>query len=212
MMAKLMSDQTGTNRRTLRRLENLLDGVFALSLVLLAMNFPTPDSMQSVSLTEFLEAQLSGIVGAVIGLVVILIYWVQSNRLCGSLARTDSRHSSLMIIQVFFVLFYLYTIELAFKLGEGPVLLALQSVGAGLIGVMAAMGWWYASKNRRLLDDEIKESDVKALQLRVLAEPLTALFTIPLAFISPLLWELGWFAYPLFAALLRRSKTFSPSP
>jgi uncharacterized membrane protein len=211
MMAKLMSDRNDTNRRTLRRLENLLDGVFALSLVLLAMNFPTPDSMRSVGLADFIEAQLSGIVGAVIGLVVILIYWVQSNQLCGSLARTDSKHSSLMIIQVFFVLFYLYTVELAFKLGEGPVLLALQSFGAVLIGVMAAIGWWYASHKRRLLEDEIEESKVKALQLRVLAEPLTALFTIPLAFISPLLWELGWFAYLLFAALLRRSKRFSPA-
>ena len=37
-----------------------------------------------------------------------------------------------------------------------------------------------------------------------LAEPLTAVLTIFVAFLGPWLWELAWFAYPLIAFVLRR--------
>jgi hypothetical protein len=43
------------------------------------------------------------------------------------------------------------------------------------------------------------------LRLRVLAEPLTALLTLALAYVSAVAWELGWFAYPLIAAILRKA-------
>jgi hypothetical protein len=39
----------------------------------------------------------------------------------------------------------------------------------------------------------------------VLAEPLTALLTLALAYVSAVAWELGWFAYPLIAAMLRKT-------
>jgi hypothetical protein len=41
--------------------------------------------------------------------------------------------------------------------------------------------------------------------VQVLAEPLTAILTVGLAFVSPLLWELGWLTYPLFAVILQRA-------
>jgi hypothetical protein len=34
---------------------------------------------------------------------------------------------------------------------------------------------------------------------------LTAVLTIALAFVSATAWELGWLAYPLIAALLRKT-------
>ena len=80
----------------------------------------------------------------------------------------------------------------------------MQSLAAARVG-FAAAAWWYASEDRRLLSPELTESEIAALRLRVLAEPLTAVLTLILAFINPLLWELGWLTYPLFAMLLRRA-------
>jgi hypothetical protein len=48
------------------------------------------------------------------------------------------------------------------------------------------------------------DSDIATLSLRVLAEPLTATLTFALAFVSAFAWEVGWLAYPLIAAVLRR--------
>jgi len=196
------------NARTLRRLETLLDSVFALVLVLVVLDLPRPAGLETSDLGEFFAAQAQSILQAAIGLIVVLTYWIQSNALCGNLAGTDNKHASIMVVQVGFVLFYLYAVGLGTDIGNDPKVLALQSSSAALIGVFSALGWHYASKGRRLLDDEIDENAVKALRLRVLAEPLTAFLTLPLAFVSAALWELGWLAYPILAYLLNRTRWF----
>ena len=99
--------------------------------------------------------------------------------------------------------------NIAAEVGEDPSVLALQSVGAALIGFMAAIGWWDTSNKRRLLDNVTQVAEVEAL--RVLAEPITALLTLPIAFVSVAYWELGWLTYPLFAFLLKRSRWFARS-
>jgi uncharacterized membrane protein len=194
------------DERTLRRLETLLDSVFALVLVLVVLDLPRPEGLETADLGAFVSTQAQGILQAAIGMVVVLTYWIQSNTLCGNLAGTDNKHASFMVVQVAFVLFYLYAVGLGTDIGNDPKVLALQSTGAALIGVFTALAWTYASKNRRLLNDTIDNDEVRALRLRVLAEPLTAATTLPLAFVSATVWELGWLAYPLLAYLLNRSR------
>jgi hypothetical protein len=108
-------------------------------------------------------------------------------------------------LQIFLVLVYLLFVSLGIDFGNAPLVLAAQSISAALVGFAAAAAWWYASYNRRLLTLEVSDDEVAALRLRVLAEPLTALLTLALAFVSAIAWEIGWLAYPLIAAMLRKS-------
>jgi len=192
-------------KRELRRLETLIDSVFALVIVLIAFDIPRPDDVGTEDLGVFITDQLMAIGASAIGLFVVLVYWFQSNALLGNLVRTDGKHASFTVFQIFLVLAYLYTVGLGTDLGNEPPVLAAQSLAAALVGFAAAAAWWYASKDRRLLSPDIANNEIGALRLRVLAEPLTAVLTLVLAFFDPFLWELGWLAYPLFAALLRRA-------
>jgi hypothetical protein len=38
---------------------------------------------------------------------------------------------------------------------------------------------------------------------RILAEPITAIVTIPVAFVGPIFWEISWLSYPLLVILVR---------
>jgi uncharacterized membrane protein len=208
-----MSDRAETVDRghiALGRLETLVDSVFALVLVVLVVDFPRPDDIQIRDAGAFLSANVDTLIGAVIGLVVVLTYWLQSNALCGVLERTDNRHSVMTVVQVFFVLTYLYMVGSALQLDDprSSGALAIQSGSAALIGIAAAAAWWYASYDRRLLAPDLDAAEVDGLRIRVLAEPLTAFLTLGLAFVDSTLWELGWLAYPLLARLLRRSRFF----
>jgi uncharacterized membrane protein len=191
--------------RELRRLETLIDTVFALAIILIVWDEPSPAQSASVDLLGFIAERAQHMLMALIGIVVVLVYWFQSNLLLGNLSRTDPKHAILSILQIFMVLVYLLTVSYGIDIGNEPLILAMQSIAAALVGFAAAGAWWYASYQRRLLTDEADDSDVSALRLRVLAEPLTAILTIGLAFVSPLLWELGWLAFPLFVAILRRA-------
>ncbi len=197
--------QLQREKRQLRRLEALIDGVFALVIVLITVDLPLPAEDVAFDLVAFLTSSLSAFVHAALGIAVILVYWFQNNLLLGNLARTDGKHATLSIFQVFLTLLYLLTVSLSIQVGNDPLVLAAQSVAAALLGFVAAGAWWYASHKRRLLTDESDDNEVAALRLRVLAEPLTAVLTLALAFVSALAWELGWLAYPLIAFALRRS-------
>jgi uncharacterized membrane protein len=191
--------------RELRRLETLIDTVFALVIILIVFNEPHPEQSASVDLFGFIKDRAQHMLMGLIGIVVVLVYWFQSNLLLGNLVRTDSKHAILSILQIFMVLIYLLTVSYGVDIGNEPAILAMQSIAAALVGLAAAGAWWYASYRRRLLTNDADDSDVSALRLRVLAEPLTAILTIGLAFVSPLLWELGWLAYPLFVVILKRA-------
>jgi uncharacterized membrane protein len=190
--------------RELRRLETLIDTVFALAIIMIVWDEPSPTQAASVDLLGFIKERAQHMLMAFIGIVVVLVYWFQSNLLLGNLSRTDPKHAILSVLQIFMVLVYLLTVSYGIDIGNEPLILAMQSIAAALIGFTAAGAWWYASYRRRLLTDEADDSDVSALRLRVLAEPLTAILTIGLAFVDPMLWELGWLTFPLFVFILQR--------
>ncbi len=185
--------------RELRRLESLIDTVFAIVIVVMVFDLPDPDESIAFDLADFVAFRMESLLVAMLGVIVLLVYWFQSNLLLGNLNRTDGKHAAISLLQVFMVLAYMLTVSLGIEVGTEPPVLAAQSIAAALVGFTAAAAWWYASYNRRLLDE------VKALRLRVLAEPLTAVLTLGLAFVSAVAWEIGWLAYPLIAAMLGKA-------
>jgi uncharacterized membrane protein len=191
--------------RELGRLESLIDTVFAVVIVVMVLDLPDPDESIVFDLGSFVAFQVESLIVAMLGIIVVLVYWFQSNLLLGNLKRTDGKHAAISLLQIFLVLAYLLTVSFGIELGNEPVVLAAQSVAAALVGFAAAAAWWYASYNRRLLTPEIDDDEVTALRLRVLAEPLTAVLTIALLFVSATAWEIGWLAYPLVAALLSKA-------
>jgi uncharacterized membrane protein len=191
--------------RQLRRLESLIDTVFALVIVMMVFDLPDPDDSIAFDLASFVAFRVDSLLVAMLGIIVLLVYWFQSNLLLGNLNRTDGKHAAISLIQIFLVLAYLLAVSLGIEVGTEPLVLAAQSITAALVGFAAAAAWWNASYNRRLLTPEIEHDEVAALRLRVLAEPLTAVLTLALAFVSATAWEIGWFTYPIIAAVLQKA-------
>jgi hypothetical protein len=102
------------------------------------------------------------------------------------------------------ILLYILSFKLAVEFEGVPMMLALTSLIVALMGVLAAGSWWYASHLRRLLHPTAGDREVRDLRRGVLAEPITALITLPLAFVSNTAWELGWLSYLPVALLLKR--------
>jgi uncharacterized membrane protein len=171
----------------------------------MVFDLPEPDDSIAFDLGSFIAFRVDSLILAMLGIIVLLVYWFQSNLLLGNLKRTDGKHAAISLLQIFLVLAYLLSVSLGIEVGTETLILAAQSITAALVGFAAAAAWWYASYNRRLLAPEIDHGEVAALRLRVLAEPLTAVLTLALAFVSATAWEIGWLAYPLVAALLSKA-------
>ena len=192
--------------RQLRRLEVLIDVVFAIVLWRLFMLIPRPGEggWNWDSITAMLASNILTFVVVAIGVAVVIVYWLQNNALFGNLDRTDSLHTALSILQIFFLLLFLYSIRLGATLEASVGTRAFESGTATLVGIAAALGWSHAIKNRRLVSPDLSDQGARDLQIRILAEPITALITLPCAFIGPWIWEASWLSYPLIASLLKR--------
>ena len=196
-----------TARNQLHRLGTLTDVVYAVALVLIIEWLPLPEESHhegglwiGALWAEFGSRLLS----VFIGVVFVIIYWLRTNKLMSALDRTDGVHTALSIASVFFLLLLLYVVRVSSEVVAASSR-AGESVAVALIGITAGLAWLRARKKGLVREGITAEERVDA-QVEALAEPITALITLPLAYVSPLLWNLGWLAYiPVSAILKRRS-------
>lgn len=192
----------------LQRLARMVDVVYAILIwrFFTLLPQPTAEQLSWEHIGSFLSANIGGFLSIVIGIVVAIIYWIQNNVLFGNLQSTDSRHTILSILQLFFLLIFLLSLRLGIELGASNGTRALESMAASLVGISGGWGWAYAIKNHRLLSPEVTEQYALRLRDRILAEPITACITVPFAFVGPILWEISWLSYPVVVWLVRRRR------
>ena len=145
-----------------------------------------------------------------LGLVIVIIFWLQNNALFGYLKATDRIHTAIAIFQLFFLLFFLYSIGTGLRLGAAADSRMLESFAALLLAISAYLGWYYAYRKGDLVSDDVPAEKSEELLKQNLAEPITALITMPFAFVGPIAWELSWFLYPfirwVFGCIAKKSR------
>ena len=194
-----------TARSQLARLATLTDVVYAVGLVLIVSWLPLPEESHATGaiwIADLWAEYSSNIVAVIIGLVFSIMYWLRSNTLMTTLDRTDGIHTGLTIASVFFLLLLLYVVRVSEQVAA-PSRRAGESIAVALIGIAAGAAWWYA-RRKGLVRKGITKDEMLAVQIEAFAEPLSALVTLPFAFVGEIAWNLAWFAYIPIAAVLRK--------
>ena len=195
-------------KHQLARLKTLMDVLYALMLFSVISAMPIPDEedgwvWEGGVVMDFLVENGGVFLMSIIGVVLIIIYWLQNNRLFGNLVRTNATHVSFAIMQIVFLMFYAYSMRLGESFAS-PGTSALQSFALAGVGFSGVAGWGYAIRNRRLLSEVISDREAAEIRISVLPEPVTAVITIPVAFIGPWAWEIAWMVMLPIGAWLRR--------
>ena len=211
-MQKKKAEDRGKVRREylqLIRLERLVDVVFAILLWRAITFFPTPTAKQFSweQIGSFFYANQGDFTMVLIGILVVIVFWLQNNLLFGNLQATDTRHTILSILQLFFLLVFMVSLRVGVEVEPSYITRAFESITAAMVGVTSYLAWSYAIKHRRLLSPEVTDQYAFELKVRILAEPITALITLPFAFVSATLWEISWLSFlPVFLLLRRRQR------
>ncbi|MGB5999196.1 MAG: hypothetical protein WBG93_05615 [Thermoanaerobaculia bacterium] len=206
MAAKKGGGVRERERRYLDRLETLVDSIYALVIVIIVAGFPSAREFEGEfsSAWDFLSRHSDELVAPGLGLVLIIMYWAQSNVQLGSLVRTDSKHATLVIVQVLLLLTYVYSVDFVLDFPEDTNVLTAQSVIFFLMGVVAFAAWSWAVRGRRLVSDEITDDELFVISRGMLPEPVTAFITIWVSFLGSTAWELAWLAYLPIAYFAKR--------
>ena len=200
-----MNDQSNERpgARQLARLETLIDVVYAVAIWRLFMFLPRPMDEETRSVWEVFTDDPRPVVTVIIGMAIVIIYWIQNNLLFRHLERTDTYHTALSILQIFCLLLFLYAIRVGTNYEAATDLRVFESLTALLLGVPSYFAWRHAKYEGRLVSPSLSKKEADAISVRVLAEPITAALTIPFALFAPVLWEIAWFSFPLVERLLR---------
>jgi uncharacterized membrane protein len=175
-----------------------MDVVFALLLWRIFSSLPRPESLDlsQDALIEFWNATSADLEMIFIGILLVVFYWIQNNRLFGNLVRTDTRHTAISLFQIFGLLFFLYTNRLGIEFNGNTGSLLLQSGSLAFVGGLALWGWRHARK-AGLADPDLSEAESRKTENNVTLELYSALITLPFAFAGPTLWTLSWLIYPV---------------
>jgi hypothetical protein len=179
--------------KQLFRLAVIIDVLYALMIYTLFTLMPSPeiDGFGREELYEVLTHSYLNYTVIIIGLVLVILYWGMSNLQFGNLERTDGRHATISILQVFTLMLYIYFVRLDAEFPGEVLLMQLQSLFLALAGFLSVWSWHYAVKND-LVSDAPSKIEKETLYIKFLPEPVVSLLTFPLAWFGPVAWTLGW--------------------
>lgn len=189
-----------------RRLATLTDCVYAVALVLVIgwLPYPSESSLESgrIWVLDLFVEFAGNLLAILIAVVFLILYWLRSTGHLARLARSDGTHATLSILSVFFLLLLLYVVRVSGEI-EPVSARASESVAVALIG-LAASGALRHANRKGLVRPGISSSEMDAVLVESWTEPLTALLTLPVAFVGEFYWNLAWLLYIPVSWLLRR--------
>ncbi|MCF6222760.1 MAG: hypothetical protein L3J34_03425 [Flavobacteriaceae bacterium] len=177
----------------LNSLKVIINVLYALMIFQAFLILPRPDDpeLEYHSLSQIFSEHIMQLVLIVVGLIMIITYWIQFNKQLGNLVRSSPMHATLAVIQMFCLMLYLYFVRFDLEFEGMTLALQMESVFLALAGFIGVYNWIYARKNN-LTSDQINEDEERTILYQILPEPIAALFSLPFASISPAAWTLSF--------------------
>ena len=181
------------NQMLLKSLVLVVNVLYALMIFQVFLILPRPDDpeLQISSLEQVYSENLEVLMVIVVGLIMILIYWIQFHKLIGNLVRSSTLHASLSLFQMVFLMIYLYFLRLDMEYDGLTLALQMESVFLSMAGFTGAIAWVYARRNK-LTSEQIDEQEEISVLYSILPEPLAALFSLPFAVYGPDIWTVSF--------------------
>ncbi len=201
--------------RGLDRVIAFSDGVFAIAITLLVLNFQLPHIAggpgESQRLFDALRHDSGLLLGFALSFYVIARYWVVHHRLSLVLKAVDNRFITLNLILLALIVFLPYPTEVIGSYGSTTTAVVLYSATMVLVSAMSTALWQYAFR-AGLLDE--RPGDLRRqLWSRSLVPTVVFGVSIPVAFVSPNIAKDLWLlllAAPLVITMVERVRGSSP--
>ena len=197
--------------REFGRLNALSDGVFAIAITLLVLNIEVPD-VPPRRVAQELPTQLIGLVpdllSYLISFLVIGAYWMAHRAVFRGIRSLDRKLIWLNTLFLMFVAFLPFPTALLDKYPGDRLTVAIYAGSLAIARLPLTGIWWYATKDRRLVHNNIDASEIRLHRIRGIGIPLVFLLSIAVSFISIRAAMFSWvFLFVIDSLILREVRS-----
>ena len=190
---------------TLNRIAALTDGIFAIVMTLLVLTLELPQKVKILNHAEikmFLHSQWHVLYIYFLSFMILAKFWTAHHSQFSHLKATNPTHLWLNIVFLMFAALLPFTSDLA---GELPAYWLSQMpfhLNMFLISITFLMSWLYASRNSRLLKDDVTQNFVRYITSITWVTPLVAIFCMLTAFFIPAYSSVPYISIPILHRIL----------
>ena len=192
----------------------VINVIYALLIFQVFLILPRPDDpeLQYHTLEQIYSENLMEVLVILVGIILVIMYWIQFNRQLGNLVRSSPMHATLSVVQMFCLMIYLYFVRFDMEFDGMKLALQMESIFLALAGFVGAYNWRYARRNK-LTSDQIDDNEEISIFYSLLPEPLASLFTLPFASFGPGIWTLAFLSIiPIGYVLKLMRKKYEGNP
>jgi len=193
-----------------RRIEALVDAVFAIALTLLVIEIKIVHVDSDLELTKALIELIPKFFAYVLSFIILALLWFGHQMVAHYVLRSDRTHIWLNLLFLMAISLIPFSASL---LGENiHHRTATIFYGSNLLvaGVIQYLHWEYITRKSRLIDENLDRRLVRAVQKTFLFVPLTYAIAIEIAFFS-ISMSLALYSLATLAGALRMNTIFHQS-
>jgi len=167
-----------------RRIETLVDGIFAISMTLLVLTIGIPSISGYVSEATFQQqiATLAPKIGIyALSFWILSLFWRVNHRQFHYIKRVDRNLITINTIWLLFVALLPFSTSLIGDYGQYYTSNVIFNLNMLLIGLLYSLNWYYATE-KGLVDENLDEKTIKFLRRSNLILPLLSILAIILSF------------------------------
>ncbi len=182
-----------------RRMETLTDGVFAIAMTLLVLDFkvPTiPEGLTVDALPKLILDLWPNFFNYVQSFILLGIFWIVHHRQFDYIKFIDHKLLWLNIFSLMFIALVPFSTSLIAEYGHVQIGALVFECNLLAIGCLFYMQWWYVMRKDDLLDRNLSVQTILLIKKRNLTVPIVSLVAIGLSFFNPEWSEVPYFAIP----------------
>jgi uncharacterized membrane protein len=191
--------------RGLDRVIAFSDGVFAIAITLLVLNFKLPE-VSGPDLDQQLFDAIADDWGLwfsfALSFAIIARFWVVHHRLSMLLRKIDTTFLVLNLVLLAFVVVLPYPTEILGEYGNQTAV-AIYAAAMAFTGLSSALVWEHARRSG-LMDPRVDPAWVRHSTMRGFAIPVVFLVSIPLVFLGTEYAQVFWLSVFVLGVVFRR--------
>jgi uncharacterized membrane protein len=194
------------------RIETLVDGVFAIAMTLLIFDIrvPLPENVALSGLPAELARLAPNLVGYALSFVLLGVFWVGHHNQYVFIRRANRTLLWLNILYLMTIAFIPFSAGLLSRYYDDQLAVIIYGLNLIACGLALYLHWWYAVKDRHLVDADLPDAIIRLATRRILVNPALYFAAVLLSFVNPALSIALYAAVPWWTILPGRvDRTFS---